>query len=69
MTHAVPPYRQSRFEMMDENDFVTYDPERAHEAAGDPGWKRRIADCAQCVAKAVAKAEAGEALPKEGEEW
>ena len=49
--------RQSRFQV-EHDGVITYDPETAHTAAGDPGYARRLPSCAWCAATALAEEEA-----------
>ena len=57
----------SKMEQITDGESVVYtDPETAHKAAGDPGYKRRLpGSCALC--KATALAEAAAAHAKQGD--
>jgi len=50
--HGIPP-KQSNMEVLS-NDTTSLDPERAHKAAGDPGYTQRLESCLLCQAKALA---------------
>ena len=45
----------SQYELRYPNGDTFIDPKRAHTAAGDPGYTRRIKGCAQCEAKTLAE--------------
>ena len=73
MTHEVPPSgprRDSQLEMIiDGDDTVYVDSQRAHPAAGDTGYTRNLKVCLSCWAQREAYKAAGTEIPGEGEAW
>ena len=45
--------KHSEMEIVVDSTIVTLDPERAHAAAGDPGYKTFVEACGSCQAKAL----------------
>ena len=45
----------SQYEVVDHGTITSMDPERAHKAAGDPGYQRRVPGCGSCEAKGLAE--------------
>ena len=45
----------SQYEVVDAGTITYTDPERAHKAAGDPGYTQKLEGCGLCAAKKAAQ--------------
>ena len=52
--HPSMQAERTKWEMrIDSEDFILYDPTRAHQDAGDPDFKEDVENCGLCHAKAA----------------
>ncbi len=50
--HPAPGRKEAHYMVLLHDGHTYIDPQRAHEAAGDPGYERAIEGCARCIQQA-----------------